>query len=215
MKKLSLLAICLLILTGYSAEGANWKFYGGTKFEFVDSNPKSLPRMGVLTQNKTEAQELYYYDRESLIRPSKDIVKVWTKEVEQGDVPTPWEMYEKGWKFEKDMDEKAKELKDLGIDISPTRYRRAAETAYFPIKETMRLQEIKCGERMIRTLEITYYDKNGAHFSPIDAVSMVSNDPTIIRFFKKDVEHRIEKEKSWQNIKVDSIEEALYKSICR
>jgi hypothetical protein len=122
--------------------GADWKFW----YEEI-----------VKDHDGSNFKRVYYYDRESIVRPSKGIVKVWVKDVDQRDKISLKERKEDLDKsYEKDWEEFQRITKQeesrLGRKVYPNdkySFQKMREELAMPhcIKYTMKSYQFNCSER--------------------------------------------------------------------
>ena len=158
--KLGVILIGLLILGNAEVWGADWKVFDEEIISFEESDPNS--------KGKSEYKRLNYYDRESITRPSKGIVKIWSKFVDQREtlshekaIEYVHKEYEKWMKNQKYKDEKEKNM--VGQLWMVTKGDKKIHQYSF--KYGLILYQFNCLERTYRELESGYYDKEGTFLS--------------------------------------------------
>lgn len=163
--KLAVILIGLAILGNGEVWGADWKVY------------------------MKNGLGSYFYDAETITRPSKDTVRVWGKTVytDKGvkrrvnEMRVIYEKYKAIYEEYKDLESKglASEYKDLG-------------SKYKDLSYEQHLIEFNCADIKSRTLKGTAHSRNG----------------TILSTY-------IPKTPDWNEIRPDTPAETLYKIICK
>lgn len=170
-----ILAIIGLFICGYAEVwGANWEYCGHT------------------------SDEVYFYDRDSMSYPTKDLTRVWIKIVKGGE-----EYQKKMDLFIKLQDDSRKMLKEKkeGYTTTETEVDKTSDRMLALIKEIdaitngaheKHLLEIKCEQKMSRLINMISYDKDLA------IIKRLSDDNA-----------------KWLHIVPESIMDGIFKEVCR
>jgi len=195
--KLGVILVIGFAVFGYAEVwGADWKVFDEEILMFDRDDPSYT--------GKAEYKRLYYYDRESIIKSSKDIVKVWSKFVNQRETKSKEEAMEYVNKRYLEELEKEREL------LKKSKYKNEKEREdaivmfmivwnslngfkyhQYALKYGMTLYQFNCLERTYRELENGNHDKEGNYLSGYGD------------------------QKTLHNIEPESQMEKLYKKVCK
>jgi hypothetical protein len=178
-----LFVIELVIFGNIEVWGADWKYWYEEITETFDDYANLM--------GKCKFKRMNYYDRESIARPERHIVKVWTKSVDEIDPKSQREVNEYLKKKHEKLEKEAK------TDLEKKLFGQTVADDYiyawrYYKKYEMNLYEFNCLERTYWVLENSAYDKGGA---------LLNLD---LKPFKRKL-----------NIIPESVIEKLYKKVCR
>lgn len=204
-----------LIIFGHAEVfGADWKVFDEEMCKFAKTDPNF--------KGKFKYKRLYYYDPESISKPSKGTVTVWTRFVEQKETLTRCELgkYQEEI-FQKKIKYIEERMPDSSLSFSESDRITAEEVKggmwdpfpcifrEYALKYKITLYRFNCLERTYRELETHNYDKEG------NDIGFLCTDDSWTSLTDEEWKKLPPRLRRSEQIEPESRIEKLYKKVCR